>query len=133
MARFKTEVKLFVLDGRAEGKGWKVLTEGIKGKFNIQPPTTRAMQKWEKNLDRAALSREFMKTLEKATPSIGAEAREKIAQDLVPILWQARDAGQDSELKGWMWFLSLFESQLGPAKFEYIIKEYMRQREAEKH
>lgn len=132
MARFKTEVKLFVLDGRAEGKGWKVIKQGIKDKFNIDAPTTRAMQKWEKKLDRAALSRELMKEMEKATPAIGAEARQQLAQGLLPVLWQARDAGQDSELAGWKWFFSLVESQLGSSKFEYIVREYMREREKAK-
>jgi len=132
MARFRTEVKLFVLDGRAEGKGWKVLKQGIKDKFNIEPPTTRAMQKWEKKLDRAALSHELMKEMEKATPAIGAEARQRVAQGLLPVLWQARDAGQGLELAGWKWFFSLVESQLGSSKFEYVIREYMREREKAK-
>ena len=129
MARFGTRVKLFVLDSRAEGKGWKVIKEGIKGKFNIEPPTVRAMQKWEKNLDRAALDQELMKEMEKATPAIGAEARQRLAEGLLPVLWQARDAGEDMDLAGWKWFLSVVESQLGSSKFEYVIREYMRGRE----
>ena len=129
MARFGTQVKLFVLDSRAEGKGWKIIKEGIKGKFNIEPPTVRAMQKWERNLDRAALSQELMKEVEKATPAIGAEARQRLAEGLLPVLWQARDAGEDMELAGWKWFLSVVESHLGSFKFEYIIREYMRERE----
>lgn len=129
MARFATQVKLFVLDSRGEGKGWRMITKGIKEKFSIEPPTVRAMQKWEKNLDRAALNQELLKEMEKATPAIGAEARQRLAEGLLPVLWQAKDAGEDMELAGWKWFLSLVESQLGSSKFEYIIGEYVRERE----
>ena len=101
MKRFRTDIKLFVLNERAEGKGWRAVKERIRERFNIEPPTVRAMQKWEKKLDRAALSREIMKEIEIATPAIGAEARQRLAQGLLPVLWQARDAGQDSELAGW--------------------------------
>jgi len=132
MARFKAEVKLFVLDARAEGKGWKVIKQGIRERFNIDPPTTRAMQKWERNLDRTAISRELMKEIEKVTPVVGVEALQRLAQGLLPILWQARDAGEDLEVSGWKWFLSLIESQLGGSKFEFIVREYMAERDKAK-
>jgi len=132
MARFRTQVKLFALDSRAEGKRWKTIKEGIKERFNIEPPTTRAMQKWEKNLDRSALNQELMKEMEKATPTIGAEARQRLAEGLLPVLWQARDVGEDTELAGWKWFFSLVESQLGSSRFEYMIREYMGERERAK-
>lgn len=106
-----------------------MITKGIKEKFSIEPPTVRAMQKWERNLDRAALNQELLKEMEKATPAIGAEARQRLAEGLLPVLWQAKDAGEDMELAGWKWFLSLVESQLGSSKFEYIIREYERERE----
>ena len=129
MARFKTEVKLFVLDERAQGKGWKIISQGIKGKFNIDPPTVRAMQKWEKNLDRMALTAELMKDLKGEMPVIEIEAQVRFAQDLMPILWNARDAGQDMELAGWKWFLHFIDGRLGSQRFERMISEYMRERE----
>ena len=129
MARFKTEVKLFVLDERAQGKGWKIISQGIKGKFNIDPPTVRAMQKWEKNLDRMALTAELMKDLKGEMPVIETEAQVRFAQDLMPILWNARDAGQDMELAGWKWFLHFIDGRLGSPRFERMISEYMRERE----
>ena len=129
MARFKTEVKLFVLDERAQGKGWKIISQGIKGKFNIDPPTVRAMQKWEKNLDRMALTAELMKDLKGAMPVIETEAQVRFAQDLMPILWNARDAGQDMELAGWKWLLHFIDVRLGSQRFERMISEYMGQRE----
>ena len=128
MARFKTEVKLFVLDERAQGKGWKIISQGIKGKFNIDPPTVRAMQKWEKNLDRMALTAELMKDLKGEMPVIETEAQVRFAQDLMPILWNARDAGQDMELAGWKWFLHFIDGRLGSQRFERMINEYIAER-----
>jgi hypothetical protein len=49
MKRFQSEVKLFVLNERKEGKGWKIIKERMHERFNINPPTTRAMQKWEQS------------------------------------------------------------------------------------
>ena len=129
MARFKTEVKLFVLDERAQGKGWKIISQGIKGKFNIDPPTVRAMQKWEKNLDRMALTAELMKDIKGEMPVIQTEAQVRFAQDLMPLLWNARDAGQDMELAGWKWFLHFVDSRLGNERFKDMINEYMKERE----
>jgi len=128
MARYKTEVKLFVLDERAQGKGWKIISQGIKGKFNIDPPTVRAMQKWETNLDRMALTAELMKDIKGEMPVIETEAQVRFAQDLMPILWNAKDAGQDMELAGWKWFLHFIDGRLGTQRFERMINEYMAER-----
>ena len=128
MARFKTKVKLFVLDERAQGKGWKIISQGIKGKFNIDPPTVRAMQKWERNLDRMTLTAEIMKDIKGEMPAIEIEAQVRFAQDLMPILWNARDAGQDMELAGWKWFLHFIDGRLGSQRFERMINEYMAER-----
>ena len=51
MKRFSFEVKLFALDSRREGKGWGEIRRAIKEKFLIEPPTIRAMQKWEQGSD----------------------------------------------------------------------------------
>ena len=90
------------------------------------------MQKWEKNLDRTALGREFIKDMEKQMPAIEDEARRRTAEGLLPVLWSARDAGQDMELAGWKWFLQFMEEELGSSKFEYVVKEYMRDREKQR-
>lgn len=129
MARFSTQVKLFVLERRAQGVGWKAIKEGIEEEFHIDPPTTRAMQKWEKNLDRTALNRQIMKAMGREAPAIAEDAQQRLAQGLLPVLWQAKDAGGDMELAGWKWFFSLVESQLGSNKFEYFLSEYMKDRE----
>ena len=129
MPRFNIQVKLFALDERAKGEGWKAIGQGIRDKFGIEPPTVRAMQKWEKKLDRLALSHQLMMEVRGQMPRIEKEAQVRFAQELIPVLWQAKDAGQDIELSGWKWFLQLMESQLGKQNFEYIIREYMAERE----
>ena len=128
MERFKTDVKLFVLNERAEGKGWKVIKERIKQRFNIEPPTTRAMQKWEQKLDQDALKAEIMKDIKGEMPAIQAEARLKFAQELLPTLWRARGAGQDMELAGWKWFLHFIDNRLGSEQFTRLVEEYMLER-----
>lgn len=130
MERFKTEVKLFVLNERSEGKGWKIIKERIQQKFNVKPPTTRAMQKWEQKLDRTALNAELMKDMKGALPSIEAETRVRFAQELLPTLWKAKDAGQDMELAGWKWFLHFIDDRLGGNRFEQLVDEYMSERKS---
>ena len=75
MERFKADVKLFVLNERNEGKGWKIIKEHIQQKFGITPPTTRAMQKWEQHLDSVALQEEIMKDVKGEIPEIAAQDR----------------------------------------------------------
>jgi hypothetical protein len=128
MIRFKTDVKLFVLNERSEGKGWKIIKERIRQRFNIEPPTVRAMQKWEIRLDRTALNAELMKDIKGEMPVIEAEAQLRFAQDLLPTLWKARDAGEDMELAGWKWFLHFIDSRLGSQRFESLVSEYMSER-----
>ena len=128
MKRYKTDIKLFVLNERYEGKGWKIIKEHIRQRFNIEPPTVRAMQKWEKGLDRAALNAELMKDIKGQMPVIEAEAQLRFAQDLLPTLWKAREAGQDMELAGWKWFLHFIDSRLGSQGFERLVNEYMSER-----
>jgi len=131
MPRFRTNVKLYVLDKRTQGERWKTIRQGIEEKFKIQPPTVRAMQKWEAKLDRLALSRELIREVKEQMPVTEAEAQVKVAQGLIPVLWQARDAGQDIEVSAWKWFFELIEKQLGSAKFDHIIREYMTERKKE--
>jgi len=128
MKRFRTDIKLFVLNERAEGKGWKAIKQRIEDRFHVKPPTTRAMQKWEKNLDREALTTELMKDMRSAMPEVEAETQVRFATDLLPMLWKAKDAGQDWELAGWKWFLRIIDSRLGNQRFEHLVREYMSER-----
>ena len=127
MERFQSEVKLFVLNERSEGKGWKIIKERIQERFKINPPTTRAMQKWEQHLDRAALSAEIMKDVKGKMGVIEAEALQS-AQGLLTTLWQAKDDGQDLEVAGWKWFFTYLDKRLGDQRFEILVDSYMRER-----
>jgi hypothetical protein len=127
MKRFQSEVKLFVLNERREGKGWKIIKERMHERFNINPPTTRAMQKWEQKLDRSALTAEVMKDVKGKIGVIEAEALQS-AQGLLTTLWQAKDDGQDLELAGWKWFFNYLDQRLGDQRFEYLVNAYMRER-----
>jgi hypothetical protein len=127
MERFKSEVKLFVLNERSEGKGWKIIKERIQERFKINPPTTRAMQKWEQKLDRVALNAEVMKDVKGQMGVIEVEALQS-AQGLLTTLWKAKDERQDMELAGWEWFLHYLDKRLGDQKFEYLVTTYMKER-----
>ena len=130
MQRFKANVKLFVLNERREGKGWKAIKDRIQLKFHIDPPTTRAMQVWEQKLDTEGLKAEIMKDMKGAMPGIVDEARVKFAQELLPTLWRARDAGQDMEIEGWKWFLHFIDNRLGEEAFERLVNNYMTERKS---
>ena len=127
MERFQSEVKLFVLNERSEGKGWKIIKERIQERFKINPPTTRAMQKWEQHLDRAALSAEIMKDVKGKMGVIEAEALQS-AQGLLATLWQAKDDGRDLEVAGWKWLFHYLDNRLGDQKFEILVDSYMKER-----
>jgi hypothetical protein len=128
MQRFTPQVKLYALDERRSGKTWKRVQQGIRDKFNTDPPSIRAMEKWEKEIDREKLSRMLIEESRKALPTVEAAALQQMAGGLIPVLWQARDAGEDVELEGWLWFFSLIEHQLGSAKFERFLTEYKNRR-----
>ena len=127
MKRFQSEVKLFVLNERKEGKGWKIIKERMQERFNITPPTTRAMQKWEQKLDRSALSAELMKDVKGKMSVISAEALQS-AQGLLANLWQAKDDGQDLEVAGWKWLFHYLDNRLGDRRFEILVDSYMKER-----
>jgi len=61
-------------------------------------------------------------------PAIAAEARLHFAQELLPTLWRAKEAGQDMELEGWKWFLHFIDDRLGSDRFELLVSEYMLKR-----
>ncbi len=128
MPRFGIGVKLFALNERAQSKGWKQIKEGIRQKYNIEPPTTRALQKWVLNLDRDALNAELMKEIKANMPMIQAKAQESMATALLPTLLRAKEAGEDYELAGWKWFLNFIDTRLGNKRFERLINQYMTER-----
>ena len=68
----------------------------------------------------------------KTLPTVEAATLQQMAEGLIPVLWRARDAEEDVELEGWLWFFSLVERQLGGTKFERFLSEYRRRRDEEK-
>ncbi len=126
---FSFEVKLFALNGRREGKGWGEIRRTIKERFNVNPPTVRSLQKWEKETDRGVLDHALKEKAKKEAEAIKGQALTSVAEDLLPRLWKARDAGDDIEYEGWRWFLSIVESTLGSEKFKRFLKQYQTERE----
>ena len=128
MQRFTLQIKLYALDERCSGKTWKQIQEGIKERFNVSPPSIRAMEKWEKEIGREKLNQMLIEESRKTLPGAEAAALKEMAGGLIPVLWRARDAGEDMELEGWLWFFSVVERQLGSARFERFLAEYQRRR-----
>jgi len=126
---FNFEVKLFALNSRQEGKGWGEIRRAIKERFNISPPTVRSLQKWEKETDRGVLNRALKKKAKKDADDIRGLALSRVAEDLLPRLWKAQDAGDDIEYEGWRWFFSIVENALGSKKFKRFLGKYWKERE----
>jgi len=132
MQRFTARVKLYALEQRRSGLAWKQVQQGIRRTFNISAPSIRAMEKWEKTMDRDKLSRMVVEEGKKELPRLEDAALQQVAGGLIPVLWQAKDAGEDLELNGWLWFFSVIERQLGSEKFERFLKEYIERRSGTK-
>jgi len=126
---YSIQVKLFALDSRREGKGWGEIRRTIKERFNIDPPTVRSLQKWEKETDRGVLNRALKKKAKKEAETIKGQALTNVAEDLLPRLWKAQDAGEDIEYAGWKWFFSIVEATLGSKKLKRFLKQYLSERE----
>jgi triphosphoribosyl-dephospho-CoA synthetase len=126
--RYKTEVKLFALNERSEGKGWQIIRKRIEERFKVPPPTVRAMEKWQKSLNRETIAAELMKDAKQQMPKIEAAAQMEVAQNLLPVLLKAREAGEDMETAAWKWFFQWIETWLGRERFEHLVTEYLSER-----
>ena len=125
---YSFEVKLFALNSRREGKGWGEIRRAIKQRFDIDPPTVRSFQNWEKKTDRGVLNHALKEKARKEAEAIKEQALTSVAEDLLPRLWKARDTGDDIEYAGWRWFFSIVESTLGSAKFKRFLHKYLDER-----
>lgn len=88
------------------------------------------MEKWEKGIDRDKLSQMIIEESRKTLPTIEEASLQQMASGLIPVLWKARDAGEDMELEAWLWFFSVVERQLGEAKFEHFLLMYKERKSA---
>ena len=75
MERFKTDVKLFVLNERAEGKGWKIIKSASSRDLTLSRQQLGQCRNGSKSLNREALKAEIMKDIKEQMPAIEAEAR----------------------------------------------------------
>jgi len=123
-ARYKTEVKLFALNERAEGKQWKIIQARIKERFNVNPPGVRVMEKWKTSLNSQSIKAELMKDAKQELPKLEREAKAKIMENLLPVLLSAQSAGQNMESAAWKWFFESIENLIGLEKFERFATEY---------
>ena len=130
MKRYELRVKLFAVDHRRQGKTWGEIRRDIKTEFGIDPPGVRAMQKWEKELDREGLTRAIAKKTSQEAEASKKYAVNSIVRELLPILWEAQDAGEDIEFASWRWFFSVVESTLGKDKFRSIVSRYLKETES---
>ena len=128
MKKYDLEVKLFALDNRRRGKGWGEIRRDIKEKFKIDPPGVRSLQLWEKETDRGVLGRALKEKAKKEAETIKGQALTKVAEDLLPRLWRARDVGGDVEYAGWKWFFSIVENTLGSEKLKRFLEQYLEER-----
>ena len=124
MKRFRTEVKLFAISERAEGKNWPTIRRRIQERFNVEPPTTRAMQKWRLTLDQQAITAEITKDIRRQLPQSAQQAELQLIQNAIPVLSKAKDTGQDVEKALWRWFFQWVESIVGQDKFKSLVEEY---------
>jgi hypothetical protein len=127
MNRFHLAVKLFAIENRRKGKPWGDIKRAIQREFLIEPPTIRAMQKWEKELTREGLISAIEKKTKEEAESVKKSVVKSMVGDLVPKLFEAKDAGEDIEYVSWKWFFSLVETTLGREKFRSILDRYLEE------
>lgn len=123
--RYKTEVKLFAINERSQGKGWQIIRKNIAERFQVPPPTVRAMEKWQKTINPETITAELMKDTKKEIPRIGSAAQIEVAQNLLPVLLKAREAGEDMETTAWKWFFQWAETFVGKERFIKWVTSYL--------
>ena len=83
------------------------------------------MEKWKKSINRESIAAELMKDTKEQLPRMERDAQQEVAQNLIPVLLSARDAGQDMETAAWMWFFQWIEKWLGRDRFKQMIGDYL--------
>jgi hypothetical protein len=130
MKKYDVRIKLFAIDNRREGKTWGEVRRAIRANFAIDPPTVRAMQKWEKELGREGLIRAVAQKTREEAEAAKREAVNRLIEGLIPRLLEAKDAGEEIEYASWRWFFSVVESTLGSDKFRAFIDKYRSETKA---
>jgi hypothetical protein len=130
MKRYSLEIKMFALQKRRQNIGWREVRQAIERKFEIQPPTIRVMQGWEKQFGtKEGFTQAVSQNVKEKAEAAKSEVITQILGNLLPHLMLAKDAGEDVESAGWKWFFSMLEKVLGSEKFERFLREYLSERE----
>ena len=130
--KYAIEVRLFAVQRKAEGHSWDRVAEMVMQNFSLdQPPSRRQMTKWVKDLDREAINRALMEKAKKIAETTKGPVLTRVAEGLLPSLWQAMDAGEHIEYPGWRWFFSVVEATLGSIKFWRFIDRYRDERKGQ--
>jgi len=127
-ARYKTEVKLFALNERKESKSWSVIRHAIKERFHVEPPTVRAMEKWQKALNPENITAELMKDIKNDIKKAEEATQIELGQKMLPVIGKARESGENMEAAAWKWFFNWAENYIGKEKFTRLVKEYLKDR-----
>ena len=127
MKRFELRVKLFAIENRRDGKTWGEIRRAIKTEFLIDPPTVRAMQKWEKELDRQGLTRAIEQKAKEEAETAKNQVVNSLVRDLVPKLLEVSRVSGNIESVSWKYFFSVMESMLGRDKLRMIAANYLEE------
>lgn len=122
---YPIEVKLFALSERAEGKGWQIIRQRITERFNLLPPTVRAMEKWKKSINREGIAAELARAVGQTPPRTSEDAQKEIAQSLISALLSVRSGNEGQEDMVWTWFFQWAEVQLGQDRFKQMVCDYL--------
>ncbi|MFP3975877.1 MAG: hypothetical protein ACLFVK_06620 [Dehalococcoidia bacterium] len=121
MENYNLRVKLFCVEKWREGRSWDEIKQSIREGFNVEPPSTRTLQRWVKGLATYPLT-EHAKREDKTT-----KTGEVVGGLIAPIL-KARECGEEVEYGGWRCLFSILEAVLGHEKFMRFVQEYLAER-----
>jgi len=125
---FTIDVKLFAIRLKREGKSWGEIQQSIKERFGPKIlPTVRSLQLWEKETEQGLFDKEIKEKAKKEAETAKNQAITQVAEELLPRLWKARDAGEDIEYEGWRWFFSIVENALGSEKARKYMQKYLEE------
>ena len=129
MRRYELSIRSYVIEQRKKGIPWKNISQEVKAKFGVEPPTIRAMQKWVKRgLDRAQIDKMLIEEARKKLPEAAALTQAFFSEVMLPSVWRSQAIGADLEETMWEVFLGAMESAIGSVKFERFIDTYMKRR-----
>ena len=119
---------MYAINERKKGLKWDMIRENIQQKYEVKPPTVRAMEKWEKNLNSDTIYSDLLREAKKKLPKMEVDIELEMARNMFPVVKQARETGGDLEAATWKWFFNWAENYIGKEKFIKLVKEYLKDR-----